>query len=430
MGDCDVGEREIITFATTPLCSFGRIKNLRNKPVMARPTMRTMRDNIDAIIIGKTGLANDQCYKRRILEREFKATGKLAFALVLNQQHDSEQRQHAAKRKRAKSRKSRHPNDRPRRRDFNTPEGFNQCGVTTGRSYASRAGQRMEKKQAGFPDVMRHPTTIDCMVLPLTADADVEQAFCRVRMRDAFGTLSQGGQISGAFQIAMETAEYLASIFPASELPACLDPINRPDEVFALLHWHGIIADPYLTKQDLRRIVKDAYPGSRRVCVAKVQPERINNHGEITHGAQGYLEYACLDKTEIKFKKAEQKIDAVKGFAMLGASWNKRNRSFSMGKSLAVTGVEIDPVRVIELEHKERMNDIKMNRSRLSYAEQFLLLWLSGAISVIRMPQPWLQCGTSISDRFIAFFSLVKNWCDDTSAEGTCFYDYVEATLE
>lgn len=101
-----------------------------------------------------------------------------------------------------------------------------------------------------------------------------------------------------------------------------------------------------------------------------------------------------------------------------------------MGKSLAVTGVDIDPARVIKLEHGELMDDIKRNRSRLSYAEQFLLLWLSGAISIIRKPQPWLQCGASISDRFVAFFSLVKKWCDDATAEGTCFYDYVEDALE
>jgi len=50
---------------------------------MARPTLRKMRDNIDAITMGKTGLANDQHYKRRILEREFTATGNLAIASVL-----------------------------------------------------------------------------------------------------------------------------------------------------------------------------------------------------------------------------------------------------------------------------------------------------------------------------------------------------------
>ncbi|WP_039016868.1 hypothetical protein [Halocynthiibacter namhaensis] len=391
---------------------------------MARPTLRSMRDIINAIALNKTGFANDQCYKLRILESDYAVTGNEVIASILNQQK-------AAKRSSTKRKASRQTSDHPRRKDYKSPEGFNQCGVATGRSYASRAGERMEAKQKGFPDVMRHPTTINNMVLPLdTADAKEMLDSCRPRMRDAFANLSDGVQISGGFQIAMVTAEYLATIFPADELPDCLDSINRPDEVFALLHWHGIIADPYLSKKEVRKIVRDAFPGSHRVCVAKVQPERINTHGELTHGAQGYLEYACLDKTEVKFKKPEQKISAIKGFALLGTQLSKRNRSFSMGKALAITGVEIDPARVIELEVHERLDYVKKNVKKLSYAEQFIHLWMSGSLSIIRKPQPWLQCSGSISDRFLAFLSIVKKWCADTSTENLCFYDYAEASLE
>lgn len=397
---------------------------------MARPTLRTMRDNIDAIAINITGLANDQRLKRRILEREFKATGNLAIASVLNQQQKIKNRQIVARRDAIRPRKARQTSNRKRRKDFRSPEGFSECGVATGRSYASRAGERMERKQEGFPDVMRHPTTINNMVLPLTGDALAALHACRPMMRDAFGKLSHGAQISGGFHIAMETAAYLVTIFPASELPSCLDPINRPDEIFALLHWHGIIADPYLTKQEVRRIVRDAFPGCRRVCVAKVQPERINKHGEVTHGAQGYLEYAHLNKTEIKFTRNDQKKDAIIGFALLGAQLNKRNLSFSMGKSLAVTGVEIDPNRVLQLELEERLDAIRKKWKTLSYAEQFIHLWMSGAISIIRRPQHWLQCTVSVGDRFVAFLNIFKKWCDDKSAENACFYGYVEALLE
>lgn len=398
---------------------------------MARPTMRTMRDNIDAITINKTGLANDQYLKRRILEREFAASGNLAIASALKQQCKLIERQNAAKKYGTPRPKSGRTSDSPRRKDFNSPEGFNQCGVAKGRSYASRAAERMEQKQSGFPDVMRHPTTINNMIVPLdTVDAKSMLNTCRPRMRDAFEKLSDGAQISGAFQIAMETAEYLATIFPADELPASLDPINRPNEVFALLHWHGVIADPCLSKQEVRCIVRDAFPGSRRVCVAKVQPERTNKHGQTTHGAQGYLEYALLDKTEIKFDDTDQKIAAVKGFAVLGSQLTKRNRSFSMGKSLSVTGIEINPKRVIELEVQERLDYVKTNFNKLSYAEQFIHLWMSGAVSMIRKPQPWLQCGGGVSDRFLALLALVKKWSIDKSAETTCFYDYANASLE
>ena len=115
---------------------------------------------------------------------------------------------------------------------------------------------------------------------------------------------------------------------------------------------------------------------------------------------------------------------------MLGAQLNKRNRSFSMGKSLVVTGIVIDSDRVIELEVSERLDNINQNWDKLCYAEQFIHVWMSGAISVIRKPQHWLRCDDCISDRFLAFLNLVKKWSGDVSAENTCFYDYAEALLE
>ena len=252
---------------------------------MERPTMRSMRDNFDAIAINKTGLANDQCHKRRILEREFNTTGNLAIASVLNQQNKLLRQQKSAKQHSIKPRKLSRTSNRPRRKDFNSPEGFNEMGIATGRSYASRAGERMEGKQKGFPDVMRHPTTISNMIVPLnTSDVKERLDTCRPRMRDAFSNFSYGAQISGGFQLAIKTAKYLATIFPASELPKSLDPVNRPDELFALLHWHGVIADPHLSKQEVRGILKNAYPGCRRVCVAKVQPDgsiaKVRSHTE------------------------------------------------------------------------------------------------------------------------------------------------------
>lgn len=397
---------------------------------MARPTMRVMRDNIEATAIGKTGLANDQHYKRRILEREFKATGNQDIASVLIQQQQATDRADAAKRYNTKPRQTRQSDGRRKRKDFKSPEGFNECGSVQGRSYASRAGERMERMQQGFPDVMRHPATINNMILPLTADPKASLDSCRTHMRDALRPLTNGAQVSGRFHFAMESAEYLATIFPENQWPEGFDPINRPDEVFGLLHWHGIIADPYLSKQDVRRIVREAFPGCRRVCVATVQPERINKHGEVTHGAQGYLEYAAMEKTEVKFDKTKQKKDAVIGHALLGGQVNKRNLSFSMGKSLDVTGVSIDPARVIELQVQERLAYVKRNFDKLSYAERFIHLWMSGWALSINKDQSWLQPGLSTLDSFLMFHATVKKWCTDPGADDTCFYDYLDALLE
>ncbi len=216
---------------------------------MPRLTLRTLRDNLDAVAMGNAGLATDQCLKRNILERELAATGNPAIKAALLQQHKPTAQNTAAKSYAVGAKKTRKCHTQPRRKNYRSPEGFNQCGVASGRSYASRTGELMEAKQKGFPDVMRHPTTIDLMILPLTGDACTATKQCRPRVRGAFEKLTPGHQVSGGFQIALETAEHLATIFPETELPDFVDPVNLPDEVFALLHWHGVIADPYLTQQ-------------------------------------------------------------------------------------------------------------------------------------------------------------------------------------
>lgn len=397
---------------------------------MTRPTLRGMRDNLTAVKMGIAGFSSDQCLKRDLLESTFIATSDPVIGSILNRQVTLVARHQTARGCAKKRRKRNKLNDQQRRRDFKSPEGFNECGLDVGRSYASRSGERMEKKQAGFCNLLRHPTTIDLAVVPVWGDANQAKAEWVPIMRDEFTQFTYGSQIEGNFQLVMKTATEIAAIIPAEELPNYVDPIGRPGEVFALLHWHGVIADPHLSKKKVRKILSDAFPGNRRVCVRKVQPERINKYGEITHGAQGYLEYSAMEKTEINFSNSEQKKAAVIGLARLSATWSKRNRQFSMGKSLAVTGIEIDPSRVIELEVMERLDFVRKNWSKLGCAEQFIHLWFSGMIDIIRQPQAWLKQNSSITERLLHSILLVKNWSTDESAQGVDFLDYVATQLE
>jgi hypothetical protein len=392
--------------------------------------MRSMGNAIDAQQIGTRTLAADQLHKRRILEREARATSDPALIAVLAHQDKIIARNQAAIQYGTARRKPKRSSRKGRRKDFKNPEGFVVCGLSHGRSYSSLAGARMERKQAGFPDVMRHPTTIHLMPVPLSGDLNAATDLCRPRMRACFASFTFGSQIEGKFQYAMKTAAELAAYFPPDELPPYVDPIIRPDEVFALLHWHGIIADPFLTKKQVRKIVSKAFLGSHRVCVASIQPERTNERGEITHGGQGFFEYSALDKTDVKLNTAEQTVAAITGHARLSTTWNKRNRFFSMGKPLAVTGVQIDPDRVRELELMERLDAVKKNWKKLSYAEQFIHLWFSGLVSMIRKPLTWLKHGISIKDRFLQALSIVRNWSTDGDAQDVDFMDYVAPLRE
>lgn len=397
---------------------------------MARPTLRSVRDNIDTRNLGQTGLRNDQQIKRRILEREFDATGNPAIATALNRQSKLVARQTAAKTYGQPKRRTKPIKQPGQRKNFASPEGFNECGIATGRSYASTAAERMEQRQEGFPDVTRHPATIGIAILPMTASVADEINTARPGLRKTFEKLTHGCQVSGGFHIVLKTAEELAEIFSDDELPQGCSPTLRPNELFAYLHWHGIIADPRLTKSDIRRILKAAYPGCKRVCVAKVQPERADKNGQITHGARGYFEYSMMNKTDVKVKGPEQKKEAVIGYALLDATWGKRNQSFSFGKPLSTTGVQIDSSRVAQLELMERLDHVRRNWNKLTYAEQFLHAWMSGMVSVVQRGRAWLGFGVSFRDRFVFLWGLLRKWSLTSEAEDTDFLTYLDAALE
>lgn len=399
---------------------------------MARPTLRRVRDNINCVQLNKHGLASDQALKRKILEREVRASGDAALTQVLHRQDKlvAQYKAGAQYRPRRAAQDAQNGATKPQRKDYRSPEGFNDCGLATGRSYASRAGERLEAKKTGFPDVTRHMATVHVAAVPVTGSLDKPVKSARPRFRRVGDRLTTGAQIEGAFQIDMKTAEYIASVLPADEWPPELDPISRPDEVFALLHWHSDISDPWLSKNTIKKMLREEFPGCRRVCVKGVRKKWLTKDGQETGGAQGWLEYLSMDKTKIEFKKTRQTKDAIIGMARLSTTWTKRNRSFSYGKPLAVSGVKIDPDRVAELELQDRLEFVRKNWDKLGAAERFIHIWMSGMVKVIKKDTRWTKFGDSIKDRFLELLSLVKNWSADATAQDIDFMDYVEPLLE
>ena len=79
-----------------------------------------------------------------------------------------------------------------------------------------------------FPDVMRHPTTIDLCIETVDASLKMASDQQRKHLRSVFGDLSVGAQVEGMFQFTMKTANELAAIFPQDEWPDGFDPVARP----------------------------------------------------------------------------------------------------------------------------------------------------------------------------------------------------------
>lgn len=395
---------------------------------MARPTIHSVRSGVAVRGLNKSGLGANQNLKRTILQSTYAQTGDPALLTALNQQHKAVERHKAAldhvdSRRRPKKR-------RGARKDFRTPEGFNQCGLNIGRSYASKAGARMEAKKVGFPDVMRHPATINLCILSVWDSLKLAADTERKQLRKVLSDLSHGAQVEGMFSFVIHKASYLATMFPMEEWPQGFDPDARPNELFVLFHMHCDVSDPYLTKRQVRKLLADAYPGKNRVCVRKIIPEKEDEDGQKTHGGQGYLEYSAQEKTEVNTDRPEDREEEVSAYARLMDTWSKRNRSFSMGKPLSVTGVVIDEDRVKQLELIERLMWIKKHKSGEAYAEWFLHTWMSGLAKVTQQPQIWPQLGTTTVGRFLQALALVKNWCSLDDPEAPCFFDYMETQLE
>jgi hypothetical protein len=159
-------------------------------------------------------------------------------------------------------------------------------------------------------------------------------------------------------------------------------------------------------------------------------PEWFTTDGYITGGAQGFLEYASMDKTETKFTNMHQIKDSIIGHARLSYTWKRKNLTFSMGKSIAVSDIVIDDDRVAELELMERLDFVKSKWDKLSNAEQFIHLWFSGMVKVIRKRLLWPDLNYSSSELFLKSLALVKNWRSDESAQDVDFFEFTEPLLE
>ena len=408
---------------------------------MARQTLEMVRDNVDSRRIMSGALAEQQQSKLNIIIREAKRSGDLnLWQHKWRQGHENKQAAESERIKRlthraklekdAKNGKA--PEKRverpPKRKDYRSPVGFELEGIRTGQSFASRSAEIMESKQSGFPDVMRHPFTIHLAVVPVASDLSLIFQEQRTRLRKSLKALTPGFQVSGKFQFIIKTSEYIATIIPEDEWPKEMDPIARPDDLFALVHIHGIVADPFLSKRAVREILVNSFPGCRRVRVDYVLPEIVTKRGERTRGAQGYFEYASMEKTDVQQDSPKQTKEATIYTARLGSTINRRNRIFSMGKSLDVTGVKIDPARVGELQLNERISRIKKNWSKLDYYIQFLFTWFSGGSLIAR----YKKVPAFLDIRYIFGFLLdsIYNWCLQENSEVIEFADYFNARLE
>ncbi len=289
---------------------------------------------------------------------------------------------------------------------------------------AMKSAEKQEKHQKGFPDAHRHPTTIGIAILPQQPDAAAETVKNRSKLHGVANNLSPGCCVVGAFQIEMMTAARLAKRFPKSEWPEGFDPILKADQLWGYLHAHLVIADPWLTRNQIRKILKKEYPGSDRVCIRRVRPVVKLEDGTETYGAQGFLEYAWINRCKGDFATPAKTAEALIEFAKIDATWNARSRGFRSGKSLEKSGVVIDPQRTKYIEAQDRLQWIKDHWDQLGHAEQFLHLWLSGKIELLERKSDWVRFAGGYREAFKLLLSELANWVYAAEAKDVDFSEF------
>lgn len=70
------------------------------------------------------------------------------------------------------------------------------------------------------------------------------------------------------------------------------------DTIVMFVHVHGLIYWPEHSPEQIREELVAIYPHMRQVCVRQIQEEVVQDNGQVTHGAQGYAEYACKEMTK------------------------------------------------------------------------------------------------------------------------------------
>lgn len=229
------------------------------------------------------------------------------------------------------------PNDDPR--------VCNVAGTRTGcrsSNYQVRGGQRMAEPFRGLPTFMLHPSTINLCLVGTDSDLAVLVRKFRKRLKRVFRSFSAGAIIRGMFDLKLKYADELTFDVPDDELPLEWRNGKLPHLRVGMLHVHFVVFDPLLTRQRIRGLLRMAFPGNNRVCVRSPREEIVHDDGTVTQGAQGYLEYASLEKIELEF--GAESCAAVLEFARLDSTWGRANRNIRFGNRTRETERFTDPV--------------------------------------------------------------------------------------
>lgn len=281
---------------------------------------------------------------------------------------------------------------------FLTPGQSNLTTTATGSLASNYRVRSAQKKAMPFDQInliLLHIITINLGMVSIDGDLSSSVKWYRKRIKRALRRLSKGAIVRGKFDMVLKYVDQLQFEIHAIDLPEELQNRDMPHQRYGMLHVHLVVFDPWLSRDDLRDILVEEFPGKKRVRVSPPYEDAIHPSGGVTGGVQGYLEYASMEKVELGF--GSESVDATLEFAQLDATWSRANRNFSMGTRTKDTMTSIDPVRVHELEGLQREKLLLRTFKTLSFAERWLHIWMSNAkqfLAEVRVVTSASKCWT------------------------------------
>ncbi len=285
-------------------------------------------------------------------------------------------------------------------------------------NYQVRGGQTMVAPFVGLPLILLHCININLALEDVEGDLREAADEMRKRLHRAVSKLSDGHIVRGKLDMALKAVDDLTfEIIEQGEVVDHTDP-DAPSKRMGMLHIHFALFDPWLSADDIRAVFVDEFPGNKRVCVRAPYEDVVHADGTVTHGLQGFLEYASLEKVEVSFGR--DSVQAVLEFAKLDMTWNRRNRTFSSGKRPDDINTIVDPDRVKELEIERFKKKVRKNWTKLTYADRFLHIWISDAKLAMQTVKD--RTFGSYLDGFVDRLSLLlSNWSQKVKAGGPMF---------
>ena len=208
--------------------------------------------------------------------------------------------------------------------DIDLPELFRH------RNFINRGAQWMSHDFIGYPSENIFAVTIDHSLLNMIgSNLQKESKDERDQLKPVIKTHFPDGFYRGKFEYAIRMADEVGTVFPASKTPSVTVGGQIGHLRAALFHSHGLLYAPGFSKNEVRRLLQQHYPGANRVCVRNITESFKDENGIERHGIWGWAQYGSKEWIVLDFE--DDNITALEEAIELNKTWSRQSMNIRIG---------------------------------------------------------------------------------------------------